>query len=195
MKTKIVIIIVIIIFALLSLIISSAINSPQDNISCSEEAKICPDGSTVVRSGSKCEFAECPKIPTQVTVIASTTPDTSIVIPNISNTTKLNKNVVISGISITPTQLISDSRCPVDVQCIWAGTVEIRVRIENGNNIKEATLQLGGATNFLNTGIVFKSALPQPYSRVSIKPENYYFEFAVVPAQSIKINESQKPIF
>lgn len=27
---------------------------------CTDDAKICPDGSTVVRSGPKCEFAECP---------------------------------------------------------------------------------------------------------------------------------------
>ncbi|MFA6369670.1 MAG: Gmad2 immunoglobulin-like domain-containing protein [Patescibacteria group bacterium] len=28
---------------------------------CSEEAKICPDGSTVFRQGENCEFAACPK--------------------------------------------------------------------------------------------------------------------------------------
>ncbi|OGK42011.1 hypothetical protein A3A74_07960 [Candidatus Roizmanbacteria bacterium RIFCSPLOWO2_01_FULL_35_13] len=27
---------------------------------CTEEGRICPDGSTVVRSGPNCEFAECP---------------------------------------------------------------------------------------------------------------------------------------
>ena len=32
-------------------------NSP---VACTEEAKICPDGSAVGRSGSKCEFAPCP---------------------------------------------------------------------------------------------------------------------------------------
>lgn len=30
--------------------------------SCTEEAKVCPDGSTVVRTGAKCEFAPCPTI-------------------------------------------------------------------------------------------------------------------------------------
>jgi|GEM_PF-2102909 hypothetical protein len=29
-------------------------------MACTEEAKICPDGSTVVRQGPGCEFAECP---------------------------------------------------------------------------------------------------------------------------------------
>lgn len=29
-------------------------------IACTEEAKICPDGSSVSRVGPKCEFAPCP---------------------------------------------------------------------------------------------------------------------------------------
>ena len=29
---------------------------------CTEEAKICPDGSSVGRSGPKCEFAACPSV-------------------------------------------------------------------------------------------------------------------------------------
>lgn len=32
-------------------------------VACTLEAKICPDGSTVGRSGPKCEFAECPALP------------------------------------------------------------------------------------------------------------------------------------
>jgi len=31
-------------------------------IACTLEAKICPDGSTVGRTGDHCEFAPCPKI-------------------------------------------------------------------------------------------------------------------------------------
>ncbi|MFA5000653.1 MAG: hypothetical protein WC531_00275 [Candidatus Paceibacterota bacterium] len=31
-----------------------------DQVACTEEAKICPDGSAVGRQGPNCEFAECP---------------------------------------------------------------------------------------------------------------------------------------
>ena len=34
---------------------------PTTNIACTMEAKICPDGSAVGRSGPNCEFAPCPK--------------------------------------------------------------------------------------------------------------------------------------
>lgn len=32
-------------------------------VACTEEAKICPDGSAVGRTGPDCEFAECPSVP------------------------------------------------------------------------------------------------------------------------------------
>jgi len=40
-------------------------------VGCTEEAKICPDGSAVGRSGPQCEFTACPE------VIATTTPPQS----------------------------------------------------------------------------------------------------------------------
>jgi len=34
----------------------------QKSVACTEEAKICPDGSAVGRTGPNCEFAECPTV-------------------------------------------------------------------------------------------------------------------------------------
>jgi len=36
-------------------------NNPDKPIPCTEEAKLCPDGSYVGRVPPSCEFAECPK--------------------------------------------------------------------------------------------------------------------------------------
>ena len=35
-------------------------NQLNKDVACTEEAKICPDGSSVSRSGPKCEFTPCP---------------------------------------------------------------------------------------------------------------------------------------
>ncbi len=35
-------------------------SNPVNNIACTAEAKLCPDGSAVGRTGSNCEFAPCP---------------------------------------------------------------------------------------------------------------------------------------
>ncbi len=42
------------------LIYSGKINLPQKQVVCTLEAKICSDGSSVGRSGPKCEFTPCP---------------------------------------------------------------------------------------------------------------------------------------
>jgi hypothetical protein len=36
---------------------------PTGGVACTKEAKICPDGSSVGRTGPNCEFAECPAAP------------------------------------------------------------------------------------------------------------------------------------
>lgn len=38
---------------------------PAEEVGCTMEAKICPDGSAVGRSGPKCEFAPCPEVPVE----------------------------------------------------------------------------------------------------------------------------------
>jgi len=38
----------------------TAKQSPKAPVACTQEAKLCPDGSTVTRTGPNCEFTECP---------------------------------------------------------------------------------------------------------------------------------------
>jgi hypothetical protein len=38
------------------------LNNNTQPVACTMEAKICPDGSSVGRSGPNCEFAECPEV-------------------------------------------------------------------------------------------------------------------------------------
>jgi hypothetical protein len=58
-------------------VISSVISAREANApggqACTLEAKICPDGSAVGRTGPKCEFAECPATDTSTTTATSTT--------------------------------------------------------------------------------------------------------------------------
>lgn len=49
--------------SLLIIIILSACSKPaqqQQAQACTQEAKICPDGSAVSKTGPNCEFAPCP---------------------------------------------------------------------------------------------------------------------------------------
>src|SRR3989344_7127909 len=88
---------------------------------CTQEAKVCPDGSSVGRSGPNCDFAECGGA-------GSTTPELEATVA------VLNQRILTHGAHLTPLEVVSDSRCPIDVQCIPAGTVTLRARIDVGTN-------------------------------------------------------------
>jgi len=46
---------------------SKFFNKPvQQNVACTQEAMVCPDGSSVGRTGPNCEFAKCPEAPAKV---------------------------------------------------------------------------------------------------------------------------------
>jgi hypothetical protein len=45
---------------ILALTLSACGSSQSNPVACTEEAKICPDGSAVGRTGPNCEFAPCP---------------------------------------------------------------------------------------------------------------------------------------
>lgn len=90
---KIYILILIIVFGGATIIFWPRIKSNQ-SIACTMEAKICPDGSAVGRTGPNCQFAECP----------SPTP-----IPTVS------KGYLIGQVTLGPTCPVE--RIPPDPQC------------------------------------------------------------------------------
>lgn len=45
---------------------------------------------------------------------------------------RLGQRVTVGGPRVTPLKVLEDSRCPVNVQCVWAGQVRLSVRIATG---------------------------------------------------------------
>lgn len=60
MKSLLLGIVAIIIIGFGGLVYRNAIEHPSQPIACPMDAKVCPDGSSVARSGNSCTFAECP---------------------------------------------------------------------------------------------------------------------------------------
>lgn len=133
---------------------------------CTQEAKVCPDGSSVGRSGPNCDFAECP-------TPAATVPETE------STVAVLKQRILTNGMHITPLEVVGDSRCPIDVQCIQAGTVTVRVLIEVGTNSETTILTLNKATTFVGKRVTLVSATPAKSSKQVILPTDYKFGFEV----------------
>jgi hypothetical protein len=95
-------------------------------------------------------------------------------------------DVVVEGprIAVTFKGVTSDSRCAVDVQCVWAGNAAVKITLTKGS---------GPATEaVLNTGIEPRSIVyadhtvrliglkPLPHSGQTIPPGDYVATFEVV---------------
>ena len=244
-------------------------------VACTMEAKLCPDGSAVGRSGPKCEFAECPtatstsgrgtitgkvllspicpverfpadpmcaRIGYQTTVEARTNVRKSDVVVSVESNaqgvfslfllpgvytlsakggavyprcesiavevlagalttadiecdtgirtpTPSPQSVSVSGkigetfsgldVSLTPLSVVEDSRCPVDVVCIQAGTVRVKTRIISGLGTSDMTLTLGTPITTEAEEVTLVSVSPAPYSTVTISPNAYVFTFSI----------------
>src|SRR5690554_6743820 len=53
------------------------------------------------------------------------------------------QTVVISGISIKFVEVLEDSRCPTDVECIWAGRARVKVSVSSNGKETEKILTFG----------------------------------------------------
>lgn len=83
---------------------------------CTQEAKLCPDGSYVGRTGPNCEFAPCPS------GIEFGKPVTLGIAGTITYTDGLNISV----------KEINDSRCKADVVCVWQGELSASLSLLHG---------------------------------------------------------------
>ncbi len=129
MKKLIILIVVVVIVALGIIfwpkISAGLFHKNTSQVVCTMEAKLCPDGSYVGRSGPKCEFKKCPIVTATSTPVISTSTD--------SITLGVGQKGEVAGINITLNKIVSDSRCAIDAVCVWAGMVTANVTLESKN--------------------------------------------------------------
>jgi hypothetical protein len=135
---------------------------------CTMDAKQCPDGSWVGRSGPNCQFV-CP-IP-----VATSTPKGAV-----TAEAKLNVKVTPIAEHITVLSVLEDSRCPIDVQCIQAGTVRVRAKIETGMGASQMDLTLNKPVTTETEEITLIAVRPEKESKKQLTENDYTFIFRVV---------------
>jgi hypothetical protein len=133
---------------------------------CTTDAMQCSDGSWVGRSGPNCQFV-CPTGTT-----TQGTKETMLL-------TKIDQSVSGLDVKITPLQVLEDSRCPHDVQCIQAGTVRVRVQLTSGLGTSMQTFTLNQPITTEAETITLVSVDPQKESTVTITPKDYRFVFKI----------------
>ncbi len=83
----------------------------------------------------------------------------------------------IDDLRITPLKLIEDSRCPRDVQCVWAGQVRISTLITWQSRVQQIELTQGRPVPIANGTLVLVEVTPETRSNATINPRDYRFGF------------------
>jgi hypothetical protein len=102
------------------------------------------------------------------------------------DTAKLSERIQYKGIYITPLEVLEDSRCAVDVTCIWAGQVRLRVKLEKETSSQEVILISGDKVTFTGAEISLSEVLPAPNSKNTIEAGDYRFTFSVATETTSK---------
>jgi len=134
-----------------------------ESYECDADAKICPDGSAVGRTGPDCEFAACPSPEAQEAML----------------TTYLGGSPTALNVTVNPKQVVSDSRCVEGVQCIWAGTVEVRTILSTSVAHGEHVMTLGQPQAFGDYIVTLTEVTPYPKAEQTIPESSYRFTYTI----------------
>jgi hypothetical protein len=89
----------------------------------------------------------------------------------------MHETVYVDGPRVTPLKLLEDSRCPVKVQCVWAGRIRIEVRIDLGSRSETQEVTLGEPVTVADGALDLVEVYPEAKVDRSISPEDYRFGF------------------
>lgn len=84
------------------------------------------------------------------------------------------------GLSVTLNNIVNDSRCPVDAQCIWAGMLVAEITLAEAGASETVELQQDDVREWRGYSVTMVSAEPIPRSDVERKPEDYFLTFMVM---------------
>ncbi len=140
---------------------------PPDSVFCTADAMQCPDGSYVGRTGPHCEFV-CPTSTTTPATPTSATVEAGV-----------GKSATALGVGIFPLEVLEDSRCPLDVECVWAGRVRVSVRIHSALGDSTMTFTPNTPITTEAETITLLDVKPEPLAGVKIRASQYIFVFQI----------------
>ena len=89
-----------------------------------------------------------------------------------------------SGVKVKFLELIEDSRCPTDTNCIWAGNAKIKVEVSKpGHKAKTVTLNSGVNPQSVLFGgyqIKLTGLTPEPRTNIRSRRDGYVATFTIV---------------
>jgi len=112
---------------------------------------------------------------------------TSIVAHNRSSVVNVKvhteKDVPSAGFKIKFVEMVEDSRCPVDVNCVWAGNAKVKIEVRRGRGLSK-TFELNSTTapnvvKYNGYDIKLTALTPKPRTNARINPDGYVATFEI----------------
>jgi hypothetical protein len=91
----------------------------------------------------------------------------------------LNKSATLLDVKITPLEVLEDSRCPIDVQCIQAGRVRVRVELVSGLGTAREIFEIDKSITTEAEEVKLLNVLPLPKAGQKIPLNSYVFSFQI----------------
>ena len=82
-----------------------------------------------------------------------------------------------NGLKIRPIKVIEDSRCPAEVNCVWAGRLKVRARMNGPGWTQIRDFELGVPQAVDQYRVTLIAAEPQKQAGAEIDPRAYRFTF------------------
>lgn len=92
-------------------------------------------------------------------------------------TVPLGGKAMLNGMTLVPQRIVEDSRCPVDVQCVWAGrlVVETVILLRGGSEELRLNLETGKAFAVAGGQLTLLDAQPAKLAGEPVPPSAYRF--------------------
>jgi membrane-bound inhibitor of C-type lysozyme len=91
---------------------------------------------------------------------------------NVSTTSDTNATVTVL-------ELVEDSRCASDVECIQAGTVRVKARVSRNGKTEDAIFTLNEPKIISGTTVTLSKVSPERISGIALTFKDYKFTFAI----------------
>ena len=92
---------------------------------------------------------------------------------SVSVTASFGRPVRINQMVLRPVAIVQDSRCPANVNCVWAGQLIVEFATAGRNRVR---LEMGKPLVIAGGRLTLLGASPQPIAGKPIPPNQYRFQ-------------------
>jgi hypothetical protein len=89
----------------------------------------------------------------------------------------LGMTAYTNGLYVRPIAVVEDSRCPINVVCVWAGRLVLRSEVRGGSWRRTLDLELGKSQQVADGALTLVAASPGKVAGSETDPRSYRFTF------------------